>query len=346
MCHAAAVSTPEQPRTVAVVGLGAVGGLLAGRLALAGHTVGALARGATLDAVRRDGLRLRTPDGAEQVAPVHAEPDVASLLEHTGHPDLLVVGLKAPALVDLAPTLAPLVGPATTVLPAMNGVPWWFARTPDSGLTGDDAHLHSVDPDGAVGAALPLAATLGCVVHLAASRPEPGVVLHDSGDRLIVGEPAGGTSDRAEQVGRLLAGAGFAAEVSDHVRGDIWFKLWGNMTVNPVSALTEAATDRILADDHLRGFMVAAMAEAAAVGAQVGCPVDADGEQRLDLARALGAFRTSMLQDRDAGRPLEHEAMVGVVSELGQRVGVPTPYVDGLLGLVRVLDGSLALARG
>jgi 2-dehydropantoate 2-reductase len=323
---------------VAVVGLGAVGGLVAARLAQAGTRVSALARGATLEAVRAHGLRL-VLEGRERSARIEASDDPRALGVH----DLVVLALKGPALIDVAPTLAPLMGPRTIVLPAMNGVPWWFLR---AGLPPAldastrallDAPLASVDPGGAISRALPLQAVLGCVVHLTCSMPEPGRVQHGFGHRLIVGEPAGGVSERTRAVCEQLAAAGFASEPSADIRRDAWYKLWGNLTTNPISALTGATTDRILDDPLVAQFMLRAMAEAAEIGARIGCPIEQSGEERMVVTRQLGAFRTSMLQDAAAGRPLEIDAIVTAVHEIGGRLGVPTPHIGTLLGLTRLM---------
>jgi len=328
---------------VAVVGLGAVGGLIAARLAQAGTAVSALARGATLDAVRARGLRL-VLDGRTSVARIDASDDPQAL----GVQEVLVIALKGPALIDVAPTLAPLIGPRTVVLPAMNGVPWWFLRagmpegadagSPDArSVAALGAPLESVDPGGRIDTALPLAQVLGCVVHLTCSTPEPGHVQHGFGHRLIVGEPAGGLSERTRAVCELLATAGFVAEPSADIRRDVWYKLWGNLTTNPISALTGATTDRILDDPLVCAFMLRAMAEAAAIGARIGCPIEQSGEERMVVTRQLGAFRTSMLQDAAAARPLEIDAIVTAVHEIGGRVGVPTPNIGALLGLTRLM---------
>jgi 2-dehydropantoate 2-reductase len=320
---------------IAVVGLGAIGGLMAARLARAGFAVSALARGATLATVQRDGLSVREA-GEQWQASIRASADAEAL----GPQDLLVVALKGPALIDVAPSLAPLIGDRTIVLPAMNGVPWWFLRTHrQAGVSATlaEQHLRSVDPDGHIAAAVPLEQVLGCVVHLSCSSPAPGVVQHGFGKRLIVGEPAGGLSARTETVCAALAKAGFTAEPSADIRSDIWYKLWGNMTTNPISALTGATTDRILDDPQVHDFMLRAMAEAAAVGARIGCPIAQSGEERMVVTRQLGSFKTSMLQDAIAGRPLEIDALVGAVHEIGRLVGVETPNVDAVLGLTRLM---------
>ena len=313
---------------IAIVGLGAIGGLIAARLAGAGHRVSALARGETLTRVRERGLVVESA-GQRSVAHVEVSDDAAAL----GPQELVVVALKAPALAAVAPAVAALMGESTIVLPAMNGVPWWFlpAAAPA------EPPLESVDPGGRLLALLPIARVLGCVVHLAASCPEPGVIRHGFGERLIVGEPRGGDSTRTRSVCATLAEAGFQAEASADVRREVWYKLWGNMTMNPVSALTGAPSDAILDDALVFDFMVRTMAEASAIGARIGCSIDQSGEERMKLARKLGSFRTSMLQDASAGRPLELDALVTAVHEIGARIGVATPNIGALLGLTRLM---------
>lgn len=315
---------------VCVAGLGAIGGLLAARLARAGHEVSTLARGATLAAVQARGLVLTTPQGERLIAAVQASGTAAALAV----PDVLIVAFKGQALAADAAALAPLVGPHTVVLPMMNGVPWWFLQTTDTSA----APLASVDPQGAIAATLPLPQTLGAVVHLTCRSSAPGEVTHGFGERLIVGEPRGGPSERVEAIAALLAGAGFQSEHSNDIRRDIWFKLWGNMTMNPVSALTGAACDAILDDDLVRAFMARGMQEAAAIGARIGCPIDQTPEARMAVTRQLGAFKTSMLVDAEHGRALELDALVGAVREIGLRVGVATPNIDALHGLARLMD--------
>jgi 2-dehydropantoate 2-reductase len=322
---------------IAVVGLGAVGGLIAARLALADFEVCALARGATLAAVRAHGLRLVTGGGEERVARIAASDDARAL----GPQDLVIVALKGPALADAAASLQPLLGAQTIVMPAMNGVPWWFLDAAPADAALGDRRLASIDPDGRIGAALPLARVLGCVVHLTCSSPEPGVIRHGFGDRLIVGEPAGSPSGRrsarVDAVCAALASAGFEAEACTDIRQAIWYKLWGNMTMNPVSALTGAESDRIIDDPLVLAYMLATMEEAARIGARIGCAIAESGQERMAVARQLGAFKTSMLQDCLAGRPLELDALVGAVHEIGTRLGVAMPNIGALLGLTRLM---------
>lgn len=314
---------------IAVVGFGAVGGLLGTRLAAAGCDISAVARGATLAVLQDHGARL-VAGGTESCFPLRASADPASL----GVQDVVVIAVKATALADVARSIAPLICPHTIVLTAMNGVPWWFFSSP--GLPYSGTRLPSLDPHGVLERAIPTSQVIGCVVHLSASCPQPGTVRLGFGNRLIIGEPAGGESSRLAMLASLLVKAGFDVEASKDIRSDIWYKLWGNMTMNPVSALTGATCDRILDDPLVHRFCLSAMAEAAAIGAKIGCPIAQSGEDRMEVTRKLGAFKTSMLQDAEAGKPLEIDALVTSVHEIGKLTGVPTPNVDALLGLVRL----------
>lgn len=321
---------------VCIVGAGAVGGMIGTRLAaFAKVPVSALTRGETLQALRRRGWRL-TQSGETMTAPVTAEADARAL----GPQDLVVVAVKATAMAAVAPTIAPLLGPQSIVLPAMNGVPWWFTQ----GLTGIGPEpLASVDPGGVIAEAMPSRHVIGCVVHFSAAATEPGLVVHKSGAGLIIGEPDGQSSTRLKAVHDLLAQASFDVTSSPTIHHDIWYKLWGNLTMNPVSALTGATGDRMLDDPLVRGFCSAAMREAAAIGAKIGCTIDQDPEARHAVTRELGAFKTSMLLDAERGRPIELDAIVTAVHELGLRTSVPTPNIDALLGLTRLFARSHGL---
>ncbi|HLL09554.1 MAG TPA: 2-dehydropantoate 2-reductase [Rubrivivax sp.] len=316
---------------VCIVGAGAIGGFIGARLASSGLAqVSALARGATLSALREQGWRVNGPAGLLQL-PARASDQAADI----GVQDLVIIAVKGPALTQVAQGIAPLLGPQTVVLPAMNGVPWWFCQAVP-GFAGKGQGLHSVDPGGHIAAALPFEHVLGCVVHVSASTAEPGLVQHKVGQGLIVGEPAGGRSPRAQAVVDLLASAGFDATHSDNVRYDIWYKLWGNLTMNPVSALTGATTEGVLGDPLVREFCSAAMQEAAAIGARIGCRIEQSPEDRHAITARLGGFKTSMLQDVEAGRPIELDAIVTAVHEIGERVGQSMPNIKLLLGLTRL----------
>jgi 2-dehydropantoate 2-reductase len=322
---------------VCIVGAGAIGGLVGTRLAaVPGTEVAALARGATLAALQQHGWRAH--EGGQRLqAPVRAAADAAAL----GVQNLVVVAVKAQSLPELAPRLAPLIGEHTVVLPAMNGVPWWFSLAMPA-LGG--VPLASVDPGGGIARAIPFAAVLGCVVHLSSSVAEPGVVQHRTGQGLIIGEPVPGDagtagsegSARVQRVAGWLRQARFEVTVAADVKRDAWYKLWGNLTMNPLSALTGATIDRVLADDLVRALCSAAMREAAEVGAKIGCPIAQSPEDRHAVTARLGAFKTSMLQDVEAGRAIELDAIVGAVHEIARRVQVATPVIDGLLGITRL----------
>jgi 2-dehydropantoate 2-reductase len=328
-------STPDFQR-VAIVGAGAIGGWLGVRLSHAGCIVSALARGETLAALQRDGLQLHQ-DGQLQGAPVAASASAVAL----GVQDLVVVAVKAPSLPGLTRSIAPLLGRHTVVLTAMNGVPWWFFN----GFGGERAgtRLQTVDPHGEIDRAMPARHIIGGVVHASCSVDAPGVIRHHFGNGLIVGEPSGEASERVAALAALLRRAGLNATVSPQIQKDVWYKLWGNMTVNPVSALTGATTDRIMADELVRGFISRVMLEARDIGARIGIPIDQQPEDRHAVTLKLGAFKTSMLQDVQARKPVELDALVTVVRELGQLTGVPTPFTDALLGLSRLQAQTLGL---
>ncbi|MFC1407786.1 2-dehydropantoate 2-reductase [Streptacidiphilus sp. N1-12] len=314
---------------ICVLGAGAVGGFIGARLAAAGVETSALARGETLASLRKHGWRLQQQDGL-LTAPVLASDDAAEL----GVQDVVVLAVKAHALPSALPALTGLIGPDTAVVAAMNGVPWWFFE----GFGGpcEGRRLASVDPDGRIAAAVPARSTVGCVVHLSASTSEPGLVQHHGGTRLILGEPDTSDSARVRELAALLGTAGFQAEVSTEIQRQVWYKLWGNMTMNPVSVLTGATADLILDDELVMAFCHAAMQEASEIGGRIGCPVAERPEDRSQVTRRLGLSRTSMLQDAEAGRPIELDALVGAVREIGALVGVPTPHIDALLGLTRL----------
>ena len=321
---------------VCIVGAGAIGGWMGARLALAGHQVSVLARGATLAAIQANGLQL-VENGTIHSVRVKACNTAADLET----PDLLIIAVKAPGLRDAALAAVPLIGPNTMVLTAMNGVPWWFFERADRPLSG--SQLASIDPTGEIAAAIPSAQVIGCVVHVACSVDAPGVVRHKMGQRLIIGEPSGGMSSRLTALRDTLASAGFEPEASDDIQRDVWFKLWGNMTMNPVSAITGATTDKILDDELTREFCSNVMCEAQVIGDKIGIPIDQLPEARHAVTRKLGAMKTSMLQDVEAHRAIELDALVASVREIGQRVGVATPFTDAMLGLTRLMARTRGL---
>jgi 2-dehydropantoate 2-reductase len=316
---------------ICVVGAGAIGGVIAARLAgVDGTDVSVLARGATLSAVREHGLRVSAPDGTVTAQVVAASDDAAEL----GPQDFVVVAVKAQSMAGVAEAAGGLLGPSTAVLSTLNGVPWWFL----DGFGGPAAghHLDSVDPGGKIAAVLPAARVIGGTVHLSAAAPAPGEVSWRAGNGLIIGELDGAASPRLDALAAVLGAGGFDVTVSARIRDDVWYKLWGNLTLNPICALTNASTGPVLDDDLVRDFVSRAMLEARAIGERIGCPIAQSPQDRHAVTRKLGDFVPSMLQDARAGRPLELDALTGAVRELGTLVGVPTPNVDAIHGLTRL----------
>ena len=315
---------------ICIVGAGAIGGWLGAGLACAGCDVSFLARGETLAALQTQGLKLQSGAQTEQTHSVRASNSAAEL----GVQDLVIIAVKAPALREVAQQIAPLLGKDTIVLTAMNGVPWWFLQ----GFGGELANraLTSVDATGEVAAAIPAHHIIGGVVHASCSVASPGVIRHAFGNKIILGEPSGDITPRVTALTALLEKASFEAPIAEQIQRDIWFKLWGNMTMNPVSAITGATTAQVLDDDLVRGFCSNVMLEAKDIGARLGIPIDQQPEDRHAVTRKLGSFKTSMLQDVEAGKAVELDALVGAVKELGQLTQVTTPYTDALLGLARL----------
>jgi 2-dehydropantoate 2-reductase len=315
--------------SITIVGAGAIGGWIAAKLAIAGEQVSVLARGDTLSLVRAEGLLLNE-NGEDFVAKVDASSDAATL----DHQDVVIIAVKAPALPELASTLKPLIGRNTFIVPMLNGVPWWFV---------EGEPLASVDPGGGIPRALPLDRIIGCVVHASCSRSAPNRIAVKHADKLILGEPDGESTDRLAALFAVFDRAGLRPDLTGNVRRSIWYKLWGNATINPLSALTRAMTDAILADPECRAWMLEGMAELAAIGAAVGCPISESGEDRMQVTARLGAFKTSMLQDVEARRPIELEALVGAPREIAKRHGIATPALDRLYGVTRRMAESLGL---
>ena len=314
---------------VAILGAGAIGGFLGTRLAQSGCEVAAVARGATAAALRAHGWRLQSGNGT-----VAVPARVAEKPSELGPQELIVVAVKGPALVSIAAAISPLLDHNTVVMTAMNGVPWWFFHEFGGEYAG--TRLESIDPEGSIAAGIPACHVIGCVVHASCASPEPGLTRHNVGNRLIIGEPRGGDSPRLRKLAETLARARFDVEVSACIQRDVWYKLWGNMTMNPVSALTGATVDRVLDDPLVNGFCLEVMREAAAIGARIGCPIEQSGEDRNAVTRKLGAFKTSMLQDVEAGKPVEIDVLLSAAREIGQLVGERTPQLDALLGLSRL----------
>jgi 2-dehydropantoate 2-reductase len=320
----------RKTKKTTIVGAGAIGGLIAAALHKADHDVSVLARSTSLAALRANGLRVvqADSDDEERVA-VHATGDAASL----GTQDFVVIALKAQVLPGLAASLAPMIGPHTVIVAAMNGLPWWFLDGLEGPLLGQ--HIDAVDPGGVVSRSLPPSQAIGCVVHLSSATIAPGVIKRGRGNRLIVGAPSDALAARAESLAADLIRGGFEVESTESIRQAFWIKLWGNMNMNPISALTGSAADAILDDPMTHALVLRMMEEASAIGERLGLATGMSAPERVAVTRKLGAFKTSMLQDLEASRPLELMPILGVFPELGRKLDVPTPFCDAILGLLR-----------
>lgn len=307
-----------------VYGTGAIGGFVAARLAAAGYEVVAIARGATLAALRRASLRLYSPDG-DLFVRLQAESDPAA----AGPQDLVFVSVKATGLPAVLPRLAPLIGPETPVVVAVNGIPWWFHEA--IGLPG--GQLRAADPDGSLAGAVPADRLVACVLHVACSTPKPGHVVHHGQNRFLVGAPDPAAGSLLRLAATLLGAAKIGVEAVDDIATHVWQKLLGNVNFSPVSLLTGAANDLIAGDPALRRLCAAMFEEAAPVGLRYGLDPGMTAEERIDLGGGLAGFKTSMLQDFEAGRPTELEAILGAVRELGDRAGIDTPLLDAVHAL-------------
>jgi 2-dehydropantoate 2-reductase len=320
---------------ICIFGAGAIGGIMAAWLEKAGHDVSMVARGANLQAIRAKGLRIRTNATGEILTTrPKADSDPAKL----GVQDYVVVTVKGQSLPQVASTIGPLLGPDSSVVTAMNGVPWWFFDKLAYG--GGKLRLESLDPGGKLAQAMPTNRLVGCVIHCAASVPEPGLISHNMGKKLILGEPGGKNTARTTKIVDAFAAAGFDTVTSDFIEKDFWVKLLGNVSFNPVSALTLSTADRMINDPLVKGYMVSVMKEVLAIGRAVGVDADIDPEARIDMARILGAFKTSMLQDMEAGKALEIDGLLMGTLDIARQAGVPAPFTESLLGLIRLRAGT------
>lgn len=314
---------------IVIVGAGAIGGYIGARLWAAGADVALVARGAHLEAMRSAGLRIESPDGNLTATP-HVTDDISSL----GPADALLLTVKAPSLAALAPQLRPLLGPDTAVVSMQNGVPWWYFQDGD----GDVGRLERVDPSGLISRAIEFRRVVGSIAYFAAEIVEPGVIRHIEGSRISFGEPDGTRSERTRRIAEALIAAGFRCPVTTRIRNELWVKLLGNVAFNPVSALTRATLEDLVADPEISRLIRTVMRETEAVAASIGVKLPISIEQRISGAGKVGAHKTSMLQDLEAGRPLELEQVVGAVIELGDRVGVAVPATQAVYACVRMLD--------
>lgn len=313
---------------VCVVGAGAIGGFLGARLIQSGHDVSLVARGAHLAAMRAHGLTLR---GKHEAVTLRA--NATDRFDGLGPQDAVFIALKAYGIAGVLPQLAPLLGPQTVVIPAINGIPWWYFYR--EGGKFDAQPVECIDPGGTMLRSLDCARILGCVVQVAAEVVEPGVVEHTAGRRFILGEPDGSLSERAERVAAVLRDAGLDAPLSPRIRDAVWTKLIGNLALNPICALTAARMQEAMDNAELVELIRSVMREGMRVGEAYGAQYAFGIEERLDMARRIGNSKVSMLQDLERGRPIESAAIVGAVCELGRRAGVATPTTDLIHTLIR-----------
>ena len=314
---------------ICIFGAGAIGGYMGAKLALAGADVSLVARGPHLAAMREKGLTL-IEDGNTVTVPVNASDDPSAL----GPQDYLIITLKAHSVPPVVGRMQPLIGEHTTIVSGVNGLPWWYFHGIDGPLAG--TRLESVDPGGAQWDGFGPERVLGCVVYPAAEVPEPGTVRHVAHKRFSLGEPTGEKSARALRLSEALEAVGLKAPVRPRIRDEIWVKLWGNLSFNPISALTHATLEVLCTDPGTRAVVRAMMVEAQTIAEKLGAKFPIDVDRRIEAGAAVGAHRTSMLQDLDAGRPLEIDALVSSVQELGRLTDTPTPSIDTVLALIRL----------
>lgn len=325
---------------VAIVGAGAIGGLVGAKLALAGEEVTFIVRGANLEAVRARGVKLLLADGTEQVASgVRATDDPAQ----AGPQDLVIAAVKAHQLPDIAPRLPALYGPDTTVVTMQNGVPFWYFHRHGGELEGST--VRSVDPEGTLARWIPPQRVIGCVVYPASELIAPGVVRHIEGERLPLGELDGGSSERVARIADVFTRAGFKAPVLEDIRSEIWLKLWGNLSFNPISGLAHSTLSDICQFPLSRELAANMMQEASDVAGRLGIRFRVTLEKRIAGAEKVGRHKTSMLQDIEAGRPPEIEALVGAVIELGRLTQTPTPHISTVYALIRLLAHTMEQER-
>lgn len=324
---------------VTVVGAGAIGGFLACKLFAAGHDVSVVARGETLAAIGEHGLKLHTGDEV-LVAPLKA----TCAPEELGIQDMVIFAVKAPALPSVVEQAKALIGPQTLVIPALNGLPWWYFLQSADALAG--MRLEAVDPDGVIEKAVPVAAVVGCVVFASCTVLSPGVIKHMSGSRMVFGEPAGGNSARVQAATQAFRDAGFDAHAHDNVREEIWLKLLGNACFNPVSLLVGCATDELIDDPFLHALFIGMMDELLDLGRTLGIAPQIDSAQRIAITRKLGKVKTSMLQDVEGHKPVEIEAILGTLVSVADRVGAAIPRTRTVYALARMRAKNLGILPG
>ena len=321
-----------------IAGAGAIGAYMGACMARAGQDVTLFARGPHLRAMQEHGVRVRSVEGDFE-----AHPKIAADLEDVGPVDVVFLGVKAHGLTQLAPQLKPVLGPDTAVVGTQNGIPWWFFQ----GWGGEHQgmHLERVDPGGTIAATIESRRVLGSIVYFATDIVEPGVVRHTEGNRISLGEPDGTRSDRSRQIAEALIAAGLRCPVTTRIRQEIWVKILGNVAFNPISSLTGTTLAKMARDPDVNALVRRIMEETVAVGAKLGLEVPITIDQRIAGAEKVGEHKTSMLQDLEAGRPIELEAVVGAVVELGERLNVPMPHTRAVYACTKLLAQTRAATR-
>jgi len=316
---------------IAIVGAGAIGAFLGAKLALSGEDVYLIARGAHLQAMQTHGVWVKSPDGDFE-----AHPNATDDYESVGPVDFVFLTVKAHSLTEIAPQIAPLLGPETAVISAQNGIPWWYFHS--HGGPFDGTAIESVDPGGVVAQAIDPSRIIGCIIYPSTVIVQPGVIEHIKGNRFSIGELDGTNSDRCKTLAAALICAGLKAPIRSRIRHDLWVKLLGNVVFNPMSALTGATLEEMATHPESSAIARAVMAEADEVAVALGIRLPLTIDQRMDGARKVGAHKTSMLQDLESGRPMELESVVGVVIELGEKLGLPMPHTRTLYSCTRLLS--------
>jgi 2-dehydropantoate 2-reductase len=321
-----------------IAGAGAIGAYMGARMANAGQDVTLFGRGPHLRAMQQHGVRVKSIDGDFET-----HPKISNNLEEVGPVDVIFLGVKAHGLTQLAPQLNPVLGPDTTVVGTQNGIPWWFF----DGWGGEceGMHLERVDPGGVIAAAIEPRRVLGSIVYFATEVVEPGVIRHTEGNRMSLGEPDGSRSERSRLIAEALIAAGLRAPVTQRIRQEIWVKILGNVAFNPISALTGATLAKMVRDPEVAALVRKIMEETVAVGSKLGLEVPITIDQRIAGAEKVGEHKTSMLQDLEAGRPIELEAVVGAVVELADRLNVPMPHTRAVYACTKLLAHTRAAAR-
>ncbi|MDM0043451.1 2-dehydropantoate 2-reductase [Variovorax dokdonensis] len=326
---------------IAVIGAGAIGGLVGAKLALAGEEVSFLVRARHVEAIRKNGFRLLHPDGTEQVA---REIRVTESYAEAGVQDVVILAMKAHQVEEVLPHLPKLMGPDTVIVPMQNGIPFWYFNRHGGALEG--SVVRTVDPEGTLLAGIDPARILGCVVYPASELLAPGVVKHIEGERFPLGELDGSSSERVQRVSEAFVRAGFKAPVLDNIRAEIWLKLWGNLSFNPISSLTHSTLVDICQYPLSRELAANMMREAQTVAGKLGIEFRVSLDKRIAGAEKVGKHKTSMLQDIEAGRAPEIDALVGSVVELARMTDTPTPHIDTVFALVKLLARTMAEEQG